>query len=87
MWWGDMPMAVFTFLETYDFTGKKLVPFCANGGSGFGRSLDSLKKECPNAVILEGFQKNAWNGTPKEGKPSLKAPVSGVSAWLKRAGF
>jgi flavodoxin len=87
MWWHDMPMAVFTFLESYDFSGKKIIPFCANGGSGFGESLDSLKKECPNSTILEGFQKNAWDGTPQEGKPSLTVPVHGVSAWLKKIGF
>jgi flavodoxin len=87
MWWQDMPMAVFTFLESYDFAGKKIIPFCANGGSGFGESLDSLKKECPSSTILEGFQINAWAGTPREGKANLTAPVPGVSAWLKKIGF
>ena len=35
-WWGTMPMAMFTFLEHYDLTGKQIIPFCTNEGSGMG---------------------------------------------------
>ena len=54
-WWGTMPMPVFTFLEIYDFTGKKIVPFCTHEGSGMGRSVSDIKKLCPSAKVLEGF--------------------------------
>ena len=54
-WWSDAPMVVYTFLESYDWTGKTLIPFCTSGGSGFGRSLDRLGTSAPGASILEGL--------------------------------
>ena len=42
-WWGTMPMCVYTFLEHFDLTGKKIVPFCTNEGSGLGGSERELK--------------------------------------------
>lgn len=54
-WWSDAPMVVYSFLESYDWTGKTLVPFCTSGGSGFGRSLDRLPDSAPGATILEGL--------------------------------
>ena len=43
-WWGTMPMVVYTFLESYDFTGKTIIPFCTNEGSGMGPSVRFIKK-------------------------------------------
>lgn len=54
-WWGTLPMAFFTFLEHYDFTGKAVIPFCTHEGSGFGSSLDDLRTYCSKARILEGL--------------------------------
>lgn len=54
-WWGTMPMAVFTFLESYDFSGKTIIPFCAHEGSAMGRSEQDLKKICPKSTILKGL--------------------------------
>ncbi len=45
---GTMPMAVFTFLDSFDFSNKTIYPFCTHEGSGFGHSLDDLRKYCPN---------------------------------------
>jgi len=59
-WWGTMPMAVFTFLEEYDFAGKTIVPFCTHEGSGMGRSERDIKKLCPRATVLKGL---AMHGT------------------------
>jgi flavodoxin len=53
-WWGTMPMAVFTFLEQYDFTGKTIIPFCTHEGSGMGHSVGDIKQICPGATVLEG---------------------------------
>ena len=53
-YWGTMPMAVFTFLSSYDFSGKTIHPFCTHEGSGFGHSLSDLKKYCPD--IGEGIE-------------------------------
>lgn len=54
-YWGTMPMAVFTFLERYDFSGKTIRLFCTHEGSGFGSALSDLKRECPGAEIGKGL--------------------------------
>ncbi len=53
-WWGTMPMAVMTFLESYDFSGKVIIPFCTHEGSGLGKSVQDIKKACPRAVVKQG---------------------------------
>jgi flavodoxin len=55
-WWGTMPQALFTFLEAYDFSGKTIIPFCTHGGGRWGRSLNDLKKLCPDATTLKGLE-------------------------------
>ena len=54
-YWGTMPMAVFTFLEHFDFSGKIIKPFCTHEGSGLGGSIDDIQKLCPNAQIKKGL--------------------------------
>ncbi len=54
-WWGTMPMAVFTFLEKYDFTGKTIIPFCTHEGSGIGRSVTDIARLCPAATVAQGL--------------------------------
>jgi len=54
-WWGTMPMAVMTFLESYDFPGKTIIPFCTNEGSGLGSSVQDIKKACLKAVVKQGL--------------------------------
>ncbi|VBB08625.1 flavodoxin/nitric oxide synthase [Lucifera butyrica] len=54
-WWGTMPMAVYTFLESYDFFGKTIIPFCTHEGSGMGSSGRDIKKLCPDAKVLSGL--------------------------------
>jgi len=54
-YWGTMPMAVFTFLEAFDFTGKTILPLCTNEGSGMGGSERDIKKTCPVADIKKGL--------------------------------
>lgn len=54
-WWGTMPMAVFTFLESVDLTGKIIKPFCTHEGSGMGHSEEDLKKYFPQAIIKKGL--------------------------------
>lgn len=55
-WWGTMPMALFSFLEQYDFSGKTIIPFCTHEGSRFGRSVDDLTQVVPGAKLLKGFE-------------------------------
>lgn len=54
-YWGTMPMAVFTFLEHFDFTGKIIKPFCTHEGSGMGSSVADIKKLCPKATVENGL--------------------------------
>ncbi len=54
IWWYQAPRIIETFLESYDFTGKKVVPFATSGGSGLGKTEDILKAVCPGAQWLPG---------------------------------
>ncbi|MCR5447911.1 MAG: NAD(P)H-dependent oxidoreductase [Solobacterium sp.] len=54
-YWGTMPMAVFTFLERYDFSGKTILPLCTNEGSGMGSSEQDIKKTVPGAIVKSGL--------------------------------
>ena len=54
-YWGTMPMAVFTFLEAFDFAGKTILPLCTNEGSGMGSSERDIKKACPGATVETGL--------------------------------
>ena len=54
-YWGTMPMAVYTFLNAFDFTGKTILPLCTNEGSGMGSSERELKKACPGATVKPGL--------------------------------
>ena len=60
IWWYVAPTIINTFLENYDFSGKKIVLFATSGGSGFGNTVRELKPSAPNAVFVEGkvFGKN-----------------------------
>lgn len=54
IWWGDAPRIVSTFMESYDFSGKTIVPFCTSGGSGIGSSDSNLEQLTSGATWLEG---------------------------------
>ncbi len=54
-WWGTMPMAVFTFLESCSFKGKTIVPFCTHEGSGLGKSEKGIQRLCPESAVLRGI--------------------------------
>ena len=77
-YWGTMPMAVFTFLEAFDFSGKTILPFCTNEGSGMGKSEKDIRKICVNANVVAGL---SIKGS--------KAEESGdsVRKWLNKNGL
>jgi len=54
IWWYVAPTIINTFLESYDFSGKKIVLFATSGGSSFGNTVKELRASAPNAVIAEG---------------------------------
>ena len=77
-YWGTMPMAVYTFLEAFDFTGKTILPLCTNEGSGMGSSEREIKKICTGATLKNGLPitgSNAESSKPK------------VEKWLKANGL
>ena len=54
IWWGQAPKIMYTFLESYDFSNKTILPFCTSGSSSMGSSATNLSKSAPNATWLEG---------------------------------
>lgn len=61
IWWYVAPHIILTFLESNDFSGKKLVPFATSGGSGMGKTADVLKSVCPNAIWQAGKTVNGMS--------------------------
>ena len=72
-WWASIPMPIATFLESYDFSGKTIMPFCSHGGGRFGQSLTAIAKLAPNANITEGLSVHYSGGG------TLK---SNIAKWL-----
>lgn len=54
-YWGAMPMALYTFVESFDWTGKTVCPFCTHEGSGFGLTVKELRGICKGATFNKGF--------------------------------
>ena len=81
-WWGDLPMAVFTFLEAHDFSGKRVIPFCTHEGSGMGRTEGSLRKTLPGAKILKGLA--VRGATAQNSRDEARKTVT---SWLNGLGF
>ena len=77
-YWGTIPMAVATFLEAYDLSGKTILPLCTNEGSGMGKSESDIKKYAPHAILKNGL---AIIGSQVEN--STKA----IEAWLRNNGL
>ena len=77
-YWGTMPMAVFSFLEAFDFTGKTILPLCTNEGSGMGCSERDIKKTCPGADVKKGL--------PITGSQAANSKTS-VQKWLSANGL
>ena len=79
-WWGTMPMAVFTFLEEYDFAGKTVSPFCTHEGSGLGRSERDLASLLPEVTLMDGLAIRGSNVNSDQARES-------VSDWLREQGL
>lgn len=58
IWWGDAPMAVYSFLESHNLSGKTIVPFCTSGGTGIGGSVKNIKKVCKGTKVKKGLTAN-----------------------------
>lgn len=75
IWWYVEPRIIDTFLESYDFSGKRVIPFATSGGSGLGKTAENFKK------ILGA------NVTVKDGKMLTRASETVVSDWIKSLGL
>jgi len=73
IWWYVAPTIINTFLESYDLTGKTIIPFATSGGSAMGKTNEKLQPSCPNSKLIEGkvFKKSA-------SKADLAAWVDGL---------
>lgn len=77
-WWGDMPMILYTFFDSYDFSGKTVAPFCTSGGSGLSDTVNAIKELEPNAAVTEGLH---------IGSSASSNPDDAVSEWLSEIGL
>ena len=59
IWWGTMPKIINTFLDTYDLSGKTIMPFCTSGGSGISTSVSAIRNACSNSEVKEGLRGSA----------------------------
>lgn len=80
-WWGDLPMVVYTFMEQYNWSGKKVVPFMTHEGSGLSSVPSSIKKQTKADVLL-GLAIYGHEAQNERENAQLK-----VNAWLKKLGF
>ena len=55
IWWGTTPMIINTLLETYDFSGKTVVPYATSGGTGISQSIKDIRSEIPDADVMDGL--------------------------------
>jgi hypothetical protein len=76
-WCGTIPMAVATFLEEYDFSGKTIIASCTHFGSGFGSSIRDIEKLCPDSRVIQGY-----NGSGR----NVRGSKGDVVNWLRRIG-
>ena len=77
IWWGDLPMCVYTFLEAHDWSGKDIRPFCTHEGSGIGSTPASIESTCAAATVGQGL--SMTGSTAQNSRDQARASVE---AWL-----
>ena len=77
-WWYDMPMAMYSFFEEYDFSGKTIIPFVTSGGSGFSDTISAIRSLEPNAEVLEGISISGRRAADSE---------DNITEWLNRINY
>ncbi len=78
-WWADLPMAVYSFFDEYDFSGKTIIPFNVHNGSRFSRTIQTIEDLEPDAVVIEdGFTVN---------ERDVADAAQDVADWLDRLGY
>lgn len=82
IWWGAVPRVMMTFLESNDFSGKTIIPFCTHGGSGLAGTEREVADACRNAKVLQGL---AISGRVAQNDSATAQ--KDVDAWLKDLGY
>lgn len=82
IWWSDMPMAVYSFLESYDLSNKTIIPFCTHAGSGLSSTQSSISSLFPEAAVLDGL---AISGSTAQN--NLEETENTVAEWLQKNGI
>ncbi len=78
-WWADLPMAVYSFFDEYDFSGKTLIPFNVHNGSRFSRTIQTIQELEPNATVIEdGFTVS---------EQTVADAAGDVASWLEELGY
>lgn len=78
-WWADLPMAVYSFFDEYDFSGKTIIPFNVHNGSRFSRTIQTIQELEPDATVLEdGFTVS---------EQTVADAAEDVAAWLEGLGY
>lgn len=80
-WWGDMPMIVYNFLESYDLSNKTIIPFCTHGGSGLSDTERTIA-EITGGTMVDGF---AISGETAQN--DRETSLEQVTQWLQEGGF
>ncbi len=81
IWWGDLPMAVYTFLEKENFSGKTIIPFCTHEGSGIS-GTEGYIAETTKAKVLDGLEMRGSVAQNSQDKAKEE-----VMEWLKKLGY
>ncbi|MDE6869035.1 MAG: flavodoxin, partial [Clostridia bacterium] len=80
IWWYDLPMPVWTFLEEYDLSGKTIIPFFSHNGSSSGASsISTVKRLCPNSTVVDNYL--SIRGS------SVSGAESQVTNWINNLGI
>ena len=82
IWWGDIPMCMYTFIEGHDWKGKKIIPFCTHEGSGSARSESTLKRTMKGAEVIKPF--SMYGSTAQNRRADAEKEIS---VWLNGLGF
>ena len=77
-WWSDAPMAVYTFLDEVDLSGKTVIPFVTSGGSGFSNTISTIQQMEPQATVQEGLSISGSSATGAQQQ---------VESWLSELGL
>ena len=82
IWWGDLPMCFYTFIEAHDWNGKKIYPFCTHEGSGLGRTERNIANAAKGSEVLKGLAVRGATAQNNRGQAE-----NSVDSWLKSSGF